>query len=69
MVLIKPYLVFDMNKSKLKLFVPFKVLENIKEPKALNMYIDVVSILSITNYDESFLENEILSFFNNNAFA
>ena len=57
-----------MIESKLKLFVPFKVLENIKEPKALNMYI-VVSILSITNYDESFLENEILLFFNNNAYA
>ena len=59
---------FDINKSKLKLFVPFKVLENIKEPKVLDMYI-VVSILSITNYDESFLENEILLFFNNNAYA
>ena len=59
---------FDINKSKLKLFVSFKVLENIKEPKALNVYI-VVSILSITNYDESFLENEILLFFNNNTYA
>ena len=59
---------FDINKSKLKLFVPFKVLENIKEPKALNMYI-VVSILSITNYEESFFENEILLCFNNNAYA
>ena len=57
-----------MIESKLKLFVPFKVLENMKEPEVLDMYI-VISILSITNFDESFLENEILLFFNNNAYA